>query len=151
VALPPAAVVSVETVRAVAKRCRYGGPLALGPLPERAAVDIAVADPQAREDVAHGLVDAAVDAEGEAIAGRSDLVEQRCPALSKAEARTSATTCSASAEESTIIAFCPPVSAMNGTIGPGIRRQNGLFRSINRRVDNSSLLHLQQICSKTSP
>jgi hypothetical protein len=59
--------------------------------------------------------------------------------------------CSASAKESTIIAFCPPVSAMNGTIGPGIRRQNGLFRSINRRADNSSLLHLQQICSKTSP
>src|SRR6266478_3440278 len=31
---------------------------------------------------------------------------------------TSTTTCSASVEESTIIAFCPPVSAINGTIGP---------------------------------
>ena len=29
------------------------------------------------------------------------------------------TTCSASAELSTIIALMPPVSAMNGTIGPG--------------------------------
>ena len=40
--------------------------------------------------------------------------EQRCPALSKADAITSATTCSGSAEESTIIAFCPPVSAISG-------------------------------------
>ena len=40
--------------------------------------------------------------------------EQRCPALSKADAITSATTCSAKAEESTIIAFCPPVSAISG-------------------------------------
>src|SRR5271168_357852 len=33
---------------------------------DHAAVDLAVADPLAREDVADGLVDAAVDAEGEA-------------------------------------------------------------------------------------
>ena len=33
------------------------------------------------------------------------------------------TTCSGKAEESTIIAFCPPVSAINGTNGPG-RRAN---------------------------
>jgi hypothetical protein len=44
--------------------------------------------------------------------------EQRWPALSKAEAITSATTCSVSADESTIIAFCPPVSAMSGTGAP---------------------------------
>ena len=40
--------------------------------------------------------------------------EQRCPALSNADAITSATTCSGSAEESTTIAFCPPVSAISG-------------------------------------
>jgi hypothetical protein len=40
--------------------------------------------------------------------------EHRCPALSKADTVASATTCSASAEESTIIAFWPPVSAMSG-------------------------------------
>ena len=45
-------------------------------------------------------------------------LEQRCPALWNAEASVSATTCSGSAEESTTIAFNPPVSAMNGTIGP---------------------------------
>ena len=44
--------------------------------------------------------------------------EQRWPAESKAEAKTSATTCSGSAEESTISAFWPPVSAMNGTGRP---------------------------------
>ncbi|MOA22221.1 hypothetical protein D3C78_1427670 [compost metagenome] len=49
--------------------------------------------------------------------------EQRWPALSKAEASTSATTCSASAEESTTMAFWPPVSAISG-MGwpPGPRR-----------------------------
>ena len=41
--------------------------------------------------------------------------EQRWPALSNAEATTSATTCSASADESTSIAFWPPVSAISGT------------------------------------
>ncbi|SAI07272.1 Uncharacterised protein [Bordetella trematum] len=43
--------------------------------------------------------------------------EQRCPALSKADITTSWTTCSASADESTIMAFWPPVSATSGT-GP---------------------------------
>ena len=42
-----------------------------------AAVDIAGADPEAREDLAHDLVDPAVDAEGEAVAGPGDLVEHR--------------------------------------------------------------------------
>ena len=40
--------------------------------------------------------------------------EQRWPAESKAEAITSATTCSASADESTTIALMPPVSATSG-------------------------------------
>ena len=34
-AFPPAAVVSIETVRSVAKRCRYRGPPAFGPVPLR--------------------------------------------------------------------------------------------------------------------
>src|SRR5258708_37555388 len=38
-------------------------------------VDVEVADPHPALDRAHRLVDAAVDAEGEAIAGRRDLVE----------------------------------------------------------------------------
>ena len=41
--------------------------------------------------------------------------EQRCPAESKADDRTSTTTCSASAEESTTIALRPPVSAISGS------------------------------------
>ncbi len=44
--------------------------------------------------------------------------EQRWPALWNAEEMTSRVTCSGSAELSTIIAFWPPVSAMNGMIGP---------------------------------
>ena len=49
--------------------------------------------------------------------------EQRCPAESKADAITSCTTCSASADESTMSAFCPPVSAISGTGWPsGFRR-----------------------------
>ncbi len=44
--------------------------------------------------------------------------EQRWPAESKADATTSATTCSGSAVESTIIAFWPPVSAISGTLPP---------------------------------
>jgi hypothetical protein len=44
--------------------------------------------------------------------------EQRWPAELKAEATTSRTTCSGSAVESTIMAFCPPVSAISGTMGP---------------------------------
>ncbi len=34
-AFPPAAAVSTESVRSTAKRCRYRGPPALGPVPER--------------------------------------------------------------------------------------------------------------------
>src|SRR5215204_2817407 len=34
-AFPPAAVVSIETIRSVAKRCRYRGPPAFGPVPLR--------------------------------------------------------------------------------------------------------------------
>ena len=49
----------------------------------------------------------------------SRSAEQRWPAEPNALASTSATTCSGSAELSTIIALMPPVSAMNGTIGPG--------------------------------
>src|ERR1700730_395483 len=41
------------------------------------AVDVSVADLEAREDVAHGLVDPAVDAEGQAVAGSGYLVEHR--------------------------------------------------------------------------
>src|SRR5947209_5342604 len=44
--------------------------------------------------------------------------EQRWPVLWKAEEMTSRVTCSGSADESTIIAFWPPVSATNGMIGP---------------------------------
>src|SRR3984893_9872533 len=44
---------------------------------DHAAVDVAVADPEARQNVAHGLVDAAVDAEGEPVTGCGDLVEPR--------------------------------------------------------------------------
>ena len=46
--------------------------------------------------------------------------EQRWPAELKADATTSRTTCSDSADESTIMAFCPPVSAISGTMGPGL-------------------------------
>ena len=42
--------------------------------------------------------------------------EQRCPALLKAEVTASTTTCSGSAELSTIIAFWPPVSAISGDL-----------------------------------
>src|SRR5690348_18192750 len=48
---------------------------------DHAAVDIAVADLEPREDVAHSLVDAAVDAEGQAVAGRGDLVDDRVEAV----------------------------------------------------------------------
>ncbi|OIQ81086.1 hypothetical protein GALL_371540 [mine drainage metagenome] len=40
--------------------------------------------------------------------------EQRWPAESKADAMMSVTACSGSADESTTIAFCPPVSAISG-------------------------------------
>jgi hypothetical protein len=49
----------------------------------------------------------------------SRSAEQRWPAEPNALVSTSVTTCSASAELSTIIALMPPVSAMNGMIGPG--------------------------------
>jgi hypothetical protein len=42
---------------------------------DHVAVDMAVADPKPREDVAHALVDAAVDAERQATADRGDLVD----------------------------------------------------------------------------
>ncbi len=57
--------------------------------------------------------------------------EQRCPALSKAEASTSTTTCSVSAEESTIIAFIPPVSAINGIGRPWASRRVAMLRCNN--------------------
>jgi hypothetical protein len=44
--------------------------------------------------------------------------EQRCPAELKAEATTSRTICSGSADESAISVFWPPVSAISGTSGP---------------------------------
>ena len=49
---------------------------------------------------------------------RMRCAEQRWPALWNAETTTSSTTCSGSAEASTIMALTPPVSAMSGTIGP---------------------------------
>ena len=49
---------------------------------------------------------------------RTRSAEQRWPALWKDEAMTSRVTCSGNAELSTIIAFWPPVSAINGMIGP---------------------------------
>ena len=80
---------------------------------------------------------------------------------------TSATTCSASAEESTIIAFCPPVSAISG-IGWPLRRQpvgqlaldqprdlgragehhgRGLRRADQRRADRAVAgQELQRVC-----
>ena len=61
---------------------------------------------------------------------RTRSAEQRWPALSKAEATTSVTTCSASADESTSIAFWPPVSAISGTGRPSpFRRPARLFCS----------------------
>src|SRR5205085_3003937 len=44
---------------------------------DRRAVDIAVADAEPPEDMAHGIVDPAVDAEGQGVAGRGDLVAYR--------------------------------------------------------------------------
>jgi len=51
--------------------------------------------------------------------------EQRWPALLKPDSSVSATTCSGSADESTIIALRPPVSAISGAIGPAARRGSG--------------------------
>ena len=54
--------------------------------------------------------------------------EQRWPALSKAEATTSITTCSVSAEESTIMALRPPVSAISGMVRPWASRRPAMLR-----------------------
>ncbi len=51
---------------------------------------------------------------------RSRSAEQRWPAERKADAITSSVTCSGSAVASTIIGLRPPVSAISGTIGPGL-------------------------------
>ena len=58
--------------------------------------------------------------------------EQRCPALSKADASTSVATCSKRAEESTSIAFWPPVSAINITGWPLWVRRCEMLRWIRR-------------------
>ena len=58
--------------------------------------------------------------------------EQRWPAESKADDKTSTTTCSASAEESTTIALRPPVSAMRGTGAPRRVRRPASSFSISR-------------------
>ncbi|MNN29944.1 hypothetical protein D3C81_1435700 [compost metagenome] len=58
--------------------------------------------------------------------------EQRWPAESKAEDTTSATTCSASADESTIIAFWPPVSAISGIGRPAASRRPATLRCSRR-------------------
>ena len=49
--------------------------------------------------------------------------EQRWPALSKADDTMPATACSIRAEESTSIAFWPPVSAISGTTWPRVVRR----------------------------
>ena len=49
---------------------------------------------------------------------RTRSAEQRCPALLNADCTASITTCSGSAELSTIIAFRPPVSAISTGIAP---------------------------------
>ncbi len=51
--------------------------------------------------------------------------EQRWPAESNADDKTSTTTCSASAEESTTIALRPPVSAMRARGAPRPREAAG--------------------------
>ena len=61
--------------------------------------------------------------------------EQRCPALSNADCAASRTTCSGSAELSTIIAFWPPVSAISVAIGAGRARERAVDRL--RRLDGA--------------
>ena len=59
---------------------------------------------------------------------RTRSAEHRWPAESKDDCSTSATTCSASADESTIIAFWPPVSAISGIGLPsGSRRLDSVL------------------------
>lgn len=59
---------------------------------------------------------------------RMHSAEQRWPALSKAEATTSLTTCSVRAEESTIIASRPSVSAINGIGRPCASKRPAMLR-----------------------
>ena len=54
--------------------------------------------------------------------------EQRWPAERKALCTTASMTCSGSEVESTIIAFRPPVSAINGTTGPSLAANARLIR-----------------------
>ena len=63
---------------------------------------------------------------------RMRKAEQRCPAESKADDRTSTTTCSASAEESTTIALRPPVSAIRPKGAPRRVRRPASSFSISR-------------------
>ncbi|MNS74167.1 hypothetical protein D3C72_1076340 [compost metagenome] len=58
--------------------------------------------------------------------------EQRWPAESKAELNTSNTTCSDSADESTTIAFWPPVSAISGMVWPSSSRRSASVRAMMR-------------------
>src|SRR4051794_891416 len=44
---------------------------------DRIAVDVAVADPEAAQNVVHRLIDPAVNAGGQRVSGRGDLVEHR--------------------------------------------------------------------------
>ncbi len=68
--------------------------------------------------------------------------EHRCPAERKALAITSSITCSGNAELSMIIAFCPPVSAIRGTIGPSLAAKARLMRP--RRRDRTGEGHARQ-------
>src|SRR6266446_10519875 len=71
---------AVEVARAAGFGAGAGEPLAAERLhphdgADHVAVDVAVADLEPLKDVAHGLVDAAVDARRQAVAGGGDLVE----------------------------------------------------------------------------
>src|SRR5207302_3020102 len=50
---------------------------------DHVAVDITVADAEPLRDMTRGLVDSAVDAEGQRVAGRGDLVEHRIEAVGR--------------------------------------------------------------------
>ncbi|MNY16357.1 hypothetical protein D3C86_1496180 [compost metagenome] len=63
---------------------------------------------------------------------RTRRAEQRWPALSNADETTSITTCSVRAEESTIIAFWPPVSAISGIGRPWLSRRPAMLRCSKR-------------------
>ena len=64
------------------------------------------------------LIIASIPSATSSCRNRTRSAEQRWPALWKLDATTSRVTCSGSAELSTIIAFCPPVSAISGMIAP---------------------------------